>query len=1269
MTVFAKMQVVATMFLIVLTIRFPIPSSAENVYVTPSSDIPCPGEPCCTLSEYVQNNTDRLPSDTHLEFLFLPGDHVLDRNVTFENLTKLVLLGSSASFPVLASRVICSNQAEITFKSITLAEINSLSFHLCGINANGTSSFALIALFVEHFALVRVSLEDSIEHGVFVFQSNITITNSNFTGNRGGGLINSSTVTFDGNNYFHDNWFLDTSVLPIGAIVFVNSSISIRGTIRFFNNSAPYGGAIFAYNSSLIMTGVAICQGNTAGSGGAMYLNHSTLTSNGTVVYTQNIALFAGGAITALRTRISFSGANYFIYNRAIHRVGGAMNLINSTVNSTGPSLIQGNTAGITGGGLHATNYSTVELKGSVFMKNSALLGSGINAVLSTVVLDGINNFSNNIATIQSSCLQLTGGTLHINGHNSFTNNTGFQGVGIYVFRADVHIEGICIFRNNRAQFEGGALYAVSSSLTISGNVQFVHNSALSRGGASFLLNSSLTLDTKSIILYRNNSATEGGGILLEFESRIHFFPGSLMFLQSNIADNGAAIYVEDFVNPADCDTTLTTLLRSRCFYQVVGTSANPHLVFVSNVAKERGNVLYGGQLNRCLLDAKDPLQVENPNALETFQLVSTLISQNSSAPISSDPFDICLCDDGQPNCNIAFPLQHTVRGQTLTIPFVAIDQTRTPVPADIRTVVPIRSTSSVRLFLRETELIQRIEGECTDLNFTLNSPDDVGEVTLFAEGPCNGAGTSQHLLKVAFLPCPVGFELSFSECICLRKLQPYTNTCNVQDGRIERSGDFWISAVTVMEKNHSTDGLIIHPHCPLDYCRSNDAAIYVDPTNPDDQCVLGRSGALCGACRPDLSLALGNNHCLRCSNSNNYIMTPLLLFAFATAGITLVVFLLSFKLTVAVGTINGLIFYANIIALNKSIFFPLGNSNGLFIFIAWLNLDFGIETCFFNGMDAYVKTWLQFVFPLYVWTLIGILTVLSHYSSLVSRLIGRNPVAVLSTLFLMSYTKILSTVISALSFTFLDYPDGSNHVVWLYDGNVRYLQGKHAVLFVVSLLVLLVLFLPYTFVLLFGQLSFRSKRSRWIKPFLEAYHAPFEVKYRAWPGLLLLVRCVLFLIFAVNILGDPSVNLLAISSVTMGLMVMSRFFGQIYKNWYLDMWETSFILNLGILAAGTYHVQLAGGNQHALVHTSVGFTLLQFIGILIYHSWLQIKDSRLLKSILDERKEQQCHADDNNSAATANTTTVTGTIGYTTSHLQLREPLGLLEVSYNSKP
>ena len=80
-------------------------------------------------------------------------------------------------------------------------------------------------------------------------------------------------------------------------------------------------------------------------------------------------------------------------------------------------------------------------------------------------------------------------------------------------------------------------------------------------------------------------------------------------------------------------------------------------------------------------------------------------------------------------------------------------------------------------------------------------------------------------------------------------------------------------------------------------------------------------------------------------------------------------------NLTVSIGTINGHIFYANIVWVNHTNFFKIPNIFGvrvflfqqvLAVFIALLNLDLGIETCFVNGMDAYIRTWLQYVLPLY---------------------------------------------------------------------------------------------------------------------------------------------------------------------------------------------------------------------------------------------------------------------------------------------------------------
>ena len=102
---------------------------------------------------------------------------------------------------------------------------------------------------------------------------------------------------------------------------------------------------------------------------------------------------------------------------------------------------------------------------------------------------------------------------------------------------------------------------------------------------------------------------------------------------------------------------------------------------------------------------------------------------------------------------------------------------------------------------------------------------------------------------------------------------------------------------------------------------------------------------------------------------------------------------------------------YANIVRARHSMFFaPETSSSFLSKFIAWLNLDLGVEICFYNGLDAYAKTWLQFLFPIYIWLLV---LISSHYSTRVSRLSGNNAVQVLATLFLLSYTKVLRIIIS----------------------------------------------------------------------------------------------------------------------------------------------------------------------------------------------------------------------------------------------------------------
>ena len=149
------------------------------------------------------------------------------------------------------------------------------------------------------------------------------------------------------------------------------------------------------------------------------------------------------------------------------------------------------------------------------------------------------------------------------------------------------------------------------------------------------------------------------------------------------------------------------------------------------------------------------------------------------------------------------------------------------------------------------------------------------------------------------------------------------------------------------------------------------------------------------------------------------------MLLSFAAAGIALVVFLTILRLTVATGMINSVILYCNIVQANRDLLFTNStNTNVLTVFIAWMNLDLGFHTCFYHGLDAYVQTWLQFAFPVYVRILMSLIVLTSRYSITLTKLTGSNPIAVLATLLLMSYTKILKLIIEVYSSVQLEYPD-----------------------------------------------------------------------------------------------------------------------------------------------------------------------------------------------------------------------------------------------------
>lgn len=476
-------------------------------------------------------------------------------------------------------------------------------------------------------------------------------------------------------------------------------------------------------------------------------------------------------------------------------------------------------------------------------------------------------------------------------------------------------------------------------------------------------------------------------------------------------------------------------------------------------------------------------------------------------------------------------------------------------------------------------------------------------------------------------------------ECECNSDLFPYVSSCDPDFETITRKGHFWVSYIK------ESRGYLIHPYCPYDYCKPSDVRVDINlnkPNGTDIQCANNRSGILCGTCNSFYSLSLGSSRCITCPK-HWPAMTVLLILVFIIGGVLLVLVLLMFNLTVAVGTFNGVIFYANIVAANSGIVFPPN------VFIAWLNLELGFDYCFYDGLDTYWKTWLQLTFPAYVIYLIIMVILISRWSTRFCRLIGRrDPVATLATLLLLSYSKLLQTIIASLSATVLNFPEinGTSDavIVWLPDASIKYLSGKHIPLFIIAFVILLA-GIAYTLILFSWQWLLGLK---WISStqklslFIQTYQMPYTSNHHYWTGLLLLARLILYIISAANVNSDPRINLTAIGVVVVGILLMKDFVesrGQIYKKRSIEMLETACHFNLAFLCIVSFFTLENTKAKAILTHISISFMVVLFLGILLYHIFTEIIFKTRLWKNYNNSRNRPIH--DNIATEASSTSTV----------------------------
>ena len=1121
--------------------------STRNVYIQPSEGEHCPGTPCYNISTFGRMAHNNFSNSSGLVVHFLEGTHLLDLQelVVFTDLTNATFKGDGRMeqgfHETVWQSTVVIKCTEHSRTGIAFVNSSNITFKYITITNCGADMISFTDF-------LSPSMNSSL--GYFnvnnIFIDHVTVQNGS-----GNGLLivtDGADLSIAASSFAQNCLVYNPTVLHMAADVFI-----------MYNNPLGCDPHKYIYNALITNTNISDSYSYSRG----LIVEISQTTYSVTIILDSVQAHGNGFNI------IGINSANVPNYN-----------LIINNSNIQGAPLV---ILAISHRYTHKCSTNTSKPNITISIVNSKF--NYINGNFGSIGIEFED--INYPVTIIINSTEIS--------HNIVTQNVLFILSHAYKDKAVIVLQNVtinnnscswAIYDNNITFLQPAAVHTEFVSLVLN-NVTITNNNAT----GLLAYRTVISVNSNSTSIFHNNSGIDGGGLAMYGESYLVFEENSLLHFTNNSANHrGGAIFV-----------SATLLPNSPCFYQYYdGTiPQSTKATFYDNNAEIAGTVLFGGDQN-CLIFI-NPL---NFNNTDYFNMTFDYLAQTGPSVISSEPTNVCFCDDNNTiNCSLTQLTMTAYPGQEINISVVTVGQ-RDGVAPGLLKIQPLDLKSA------PVEIYNTIAMNCTTIAFT-----PVHDNYSLSIAGTTGYISTNLTLNINKTDCPLGFHLSKKNgsCDCeeVKHINPLVEkdiTCDSATNTLSRQGDIWIGNIS--------ECIIVQTPCPLDYCNSTKANFTF--ADPDSQCAKNRNGTLCGGCKNNFSLALGSNNCIQC-NQFSYLA---LIIPFAAAGFGLVALLMVLNLTVSIGTINGLMFYASIVKISEStgIFFPNGPIPVLSQFIAWLNLDLGIETCFYPGMTAYAKVWLQFVFPLYIWLIIATIIVLCRYSTWLSNKIGSNVVQVLATLILLSFTKIFRTFAPALTWVTLPCKNESAvTAVWYMDGNIAFFSNEHYILMVAAVLCLL-LAVPYTLALLFDSViekhltKIRFFRKQWIKfkPFVDAYHGPYKDNCRFWTGLLLLVR-MSFTLASLHL--DTNTTLVFITTSTSVLLSLMVFFGGVYQKSYLNILECLSFLNLAMLSAiyiKTPHIDVT--------IISVSVALVMFIGVIVYHVFLRVKIILCFKKLGKEK-------------------------------------------------
>ena len=742
---------------------------------------------------------------------------------------------------------------------------------------------------------------------------------------------------------------------------------------------------------------------------------------------------------------------------------------------------------------------------------------------------------------------------------------------------------------------------------------------------------------------FENNTADTGPAFKLTGLSRFILQNGlSATFVKNSALQNyGGVIYAHNEVSSDNCMFTSNS------------SNSEINMLFKENTAGSTTNAIFSSNLAYCR--GIDDIYYKRDEAKSFFCSISNG-SLDGTNMVSTIEKILCFCND----CHFSVSVVTKIYpGISLQLPIAAFDSFNQPSFLEIALSLRGKNIFTSKFYPTKSWYISGesrymlLQDKCTLVNVTLLKHKEVKNVVQFTHLALlvSNYQSSNSIAKYSLLPqdCPIGFEFdeSTDRCHCSHvfcKLG-YQPICQIifhaNKTHITISTPpviiKWIGALQL--GNNTMFGVsptfflysnLYRIHYDTYIISDDDNGVFLTSSkNTEDNvtlCPTNRHGVLCSQCAPGYSVVFGSSQCLQCSNW--WLLT---LIIYGVSGLLVIYLLHTLKLTIATGTVNSIILYAQIISIGQGVGMSVANGKVLFyynslikglLFLINLSIDFEVPLCFYDGMTELCKSGLGLLFPVYLLSIVIGLSVISRYSVRLSNKLGNSSIQVLVTVVHLSFSTLLTSAFNVFTPAYI-YTNTSDAplVVWQNDGTVEYGKGGHLILMIVTGLIVGPILTTYLTVLLAGRSLMKIKRVReYLRPIYEAIHAPYRPKREFFFLSSIILVAVLYLLKNIFISNHPTVGLfitIPLTSLYSIVLGFSRPFNEIHLN-FLNIFVLS-VLTLVVSSFWFIYVHSSDLAFNILLMICNTIIVLTMICIFFSHipflKRFLMKRSRLFKS------------------------------------------------------